>query len=72
MAVAHLVSGPARERRAVALRPPAAPAEPVTVVRPPAPQAAEAAATVPTEPVGSATDGYAPEPDRDRRAAPTR
>ncbi|MFI0792617.1 MDR family MFS transporter [Micromonospora rubida] len=72
MAVAHLASGPARERRAVALRPPAAPVEPVTVVRPPAPQAAEAAAIAPTEPVGSATDGYAPEPDRDRRAAPTR
>ncbi|MFF3864476.1 MDR family MFS transporter [Micromonospora sp. NPDC001898] len=37
MAVGHLVSGPARERRAVALRPPAAPDTPV---RPPAPQAA--------------------------------
>ncbi|MFI1192954.1 MDR family MFS transporter [Micromonospora sp. NPDC020750] len=74
MAVGHLVSGPARERRAAALRPPAAPVEPVTVVRPPAPQAAEAeaAATAPAEPVGSATDGYAPEPDRGRRAAPTR
>lgn len=72
MAVGHLVSGPARERRAVALRPPAAPVEPVTVIRPPAPQAAEAAATAPAEPVGSATDGYAPEPDRNHRAAPTR
>ncbi|MCX4469819.1 MFS transporter [Micromonospora sp. NBC_01655] len=72
MAVAHLVSGPARERRAAALRPPAAPVEPATVVRPPAPQAAEAAATAPAEPVGPATDGYAPQPDRDRRAAPAR
>ncbi len=39
MAVAHLVSGPARERRAAALRPPTAP---VAVVRFPAPQPAEA------------------------------
>ncbi|RGC70745.1 Multidrug resistance protein MdtH [Micromonospora sp. MW-13] len=40
MAVAHLVSGPARERRAAALRPPAAPVEPATDPRSPAPQAA--------------------------------
>ncbi|TDC39527.1 MFS transporter [Micromonospora sp. 15K316] len=51
MAVAHLVSGPARERRAVALRRAATPAEPVTVIEPPAPQAAEAAAIAPAEPV---------------------
>jgi hypothetical protein len=37
-AVAHLVSGPARERRAAQLR---VPATPVTVVRAPAPEAAE-------------------------------
>ncbi|SCL14343.1 MDR family MFS transporter [Micromonospora inyonensis] len=50
-AAAHLLSGPARERRAVALRPPAVtPAEPATLLVPPAPQAAEAAATAPAEP----------------------
>ncbi|TDC77634.1 MFS transporter [Micromonospora sp. KC606] len=47
MAVAHLVSGPARERRAARLRPPAEPVVPVTAVRPPAPAVAEAAATTP-------------------------
>ncbi|MFF5175352.1 MDR family MFS transporter [Micromonospora sp. NPDC000089] len=51
MAVAHLVSGPARERRAAQLRPPAEPVTPVTAVRAPAPEAAEAAATAPAEPV---------------------
>ncbi|MGC4803935.1 MDR family MFS transporter [Micromonospora sp. DT233] len=56
VAVAHLASGPARERRAVALRPPAEPVAPVTAV----PQAAEAAASAPAEPVGPTTDGYAP------------
>ncbi|MEV6374634.1 MDR family MFS transporter [Micromonospora musae] len=50
MAVAHLISGPARERRAVALRSVATPAEPATVIEPPAPQAAEAAAIAPAEP----------------------
>ncbi|MFI6824717.1 MDR family MFS transporter [Micromonospora sp. NPDC050187] len=51
IAAAHLLSGPARERRAVALRPSAGtPAEPATVLVPPAPQAAEAAATAPAEP----------------------
>ncbi|RKN17219.1 MFS transporter [Micromonospora musae] len=50
MAVAHLISGPARERRAVALRSVATPTEPVTVIEPPAPQAAEAAAISPAEP----------------------
>ncbi|MEU6201986.1 MFS transporter [Micromonospora musae] len=50
MAVAHLISGPARERRAVALRSVATPVEPVTVIEPPAPQAAEAAAIAPAEP----------------------
>ncbi|MFF5072363.1 MDR family MFS transporter [Micromonospora olivasterospora] len=58
IAVAHLVSGPARERRAVALRPPAAP---VGEVRPPAPQPAEAAATAPAEPIEPAAEGYAPD-----------
>ncbi|MCW3812937.1 MFS transporter [Micromonospora sp. DR5-3] len=52
-AVAHLISGPARERRAVQLRPLATPVRPVTVVRPPAPEVAEAAATAPAEPVRS-------------------
>ncbi|MEV0807068.1 MFS transporter [Micromonospora sp. NPDC050200] len=51
MAVAHLVSGPARERRAVQLRPATQPVTPVTAGRPPAPEAAEAAATAPAEPV---------------------
>ncbi|WP_229401098.1 MDR family MFS transporter [Micromonospora okii] len=69
MAVAHLVSGPARERRAAALRPPAEPVVPVTAVQPPVPQAAEAAATAPAEPTG---EGYAPEPDRERHPAATR
>lgn len=36
MAVAHLVSGPARERRAAKLRVPAEPVEPVTTLQPPA------------------------------------
>ncbi|WP_091654228.1 MDR family MFS transporter [Micromonospora pallida] len=48
MAAAHLLSGPARERRAVALRQPVV--EPATVLVPPVPQAAEAAATAPAEP----------------------
>ncbi|SCE75914.1 Predicted arabinose efflux permease, MFS family [Micromonospora viridifaciens] len=51
MAVAHLLSGPARERRAAQLRSPAAPARPVTVVQPPAPEAGEAAAIAPAEPL---------------------
>ncbi|MEV0152793.1 MFS transporter [Micromonospora sp. NPDC050686] len=51
MAVAHLVSGPARERRAAQLRAPATPVEPVTAGRAPAPAAAEAAAIAPAEPV---------------------
>jgi MFS family permease len=51
VAVAHLVSGPARERRAAQLRTPATPFRPVTVLRTPAPEAAEAAATAPAEPV---------------------
>ena len=55
MAVAHLVSGPARERRAAQLRPPAVPVRPVTVARTPAPEAAEAAATAPAEPVRAAS-----------------
>ncbi|PWU45855.1 MFS transporter [Micromonospora globispora] len=55
MAVAHLVSGPARERRAGQLRPPVVPVQPVTVARTPAPEAAEAAATAPAEPVRAAS-----------------
>ncbi|MFC8615895.1 MDR family MFS transporter [Micromonospora purpureochromogenes] len=55
MAVAHLVSGPARERRAAQLRPATQPVTPVTAVRQPAPQAAEAAATAPAEPVAAHT-----------------
>lgn len=51
VAVAHLVSGPARERRAAQLQTPATPFRPVTVLRTPAPEAAEAAATAPAEPV---------------------
>ncbi|MEU4478361.1 MFS transporter [Micromonospora sp. NPDC023966] len=51
MAVAHLVSGPARERRAARLSTPGIPVTPVTVVRTPVPEAAEAAATAPAEPV---------------------
>ncbi|MGS2613252.1 MDR family MFS transporter [Micromonospora sp. LZ34] len=50
-AVAHLVSGPARERRAAALRVATEPVVPVTAIQPPAPEAAEAAATAPAEPV---------------------
>lgn len=49
MAVAHLISGPARERRAAELRRVAQPTVPATAVD--APQAAEAAATAPAEPV---------------------
>lgn len=51
VAVAHLISGPARERRAAQLRSPGTPVRPVTVVRTPVPEAAEAAATAPAEPV---------------------
>ncbi|MFG1952321.1 MDR family MFS transporter [Micromonospora sp. NPDC048830] len=61
VAVAHLVSGPARERRAVALRPAATRVEPVGEVRPPAPQVAEVAASAPAAPIEPATPGYAPD-----------
>ncbi|WKU02623.1 MFS transporter [Micromonospora sp. HUAS LYJ1] len=54
-ALAHLLSGPARERRAARLRRPEVPVVPVTAVQPPAPQSAEAAATAPAEPVGART-----------------
>ncbi|MGW5669450.1 MDR family MFS transporter, partial [Micromonospora sp. NPDC003776] len=40
VAVAHLISGPARERRAAQLRSPGTPVRPVTVVRTPVPEAA--------------------------------
>jgi len=53
-AVAHLVSGPARERRAAQLRTAAAPVQPVTVARTPAPEVA-AAATAPAEPARATT-----------------
>ncbi|WP_328342596.1 MDR family MFS transporter [Micromonospora sp. NBC_00421] len=46
-ALAHLLSGPARERRATQLRSPAQPIVPVTAVASPVPQAPEAAATAP-------------------------
>ncbi|MEU6074556.1 MFS transporter [Micromonospora sp. NPDC047074] len=67
-ALAHLISGPARERRATMLRTGAGPVVPAVVIRPPAPEAAEAAATAPAEPV------VVPEPDDEpatgqRRAA---
>ncbi|MGR6322356.1 MFS transporter [Micromonospora soli] len=55
MAVAHLVSGPARERRAAQLRTAGTPVRPVTVARTPAPEAGEAAATAPAEPVPAAS-----------------
>ncbi|SBT52031.1 MDR family MFS transporter [Micromonospora narathiwatensis] len=54
-AVAHLVSGPARERRAAQLRTAAAPVQPVTVARTPATEVAEAAATAPAEPARATT-----------------
>ncbi|MFG3705621.1 MDR family MFS transporter [Micromonospora sp. NPDC047670] len=60
MAVAHLVSGPARERRAVALRGATGVVVPVVAVQPPAPEAAEAAATGPAEPVVPARDAARP------------
>ncbi|MDM4720978.1 MFS transporter [Micromonospora sp. WMMA1363] len=56
MAVAHLVSGPARERRATALRAATQPMAPTAPLRPSAPEAAEA--TAPVEPQQSTeTDG---------------
>ncbi|SCF36651.1 Predicted arabinose efflux permease, MFS family [Micromonospora mirobrigensis] len=51
MAAGHLISGPARERRASRLRTPATPVEPVTARRAPVPEVAEAAAIAPAEPV---------------------
>ncbi|MER7417950.1 MFS transporter [Micromonospora peucetia] len=51
MALAHLISGPARERRAVTLRTAIGPVVPVVAIQPPVPEAAEAAATAPAEPV---------------------
>ncbi|MEV1143812.1 MFS transporter [Micromonospora sp. NPDC049799] len=51
VAVAHLVSGPARERRATALRTATTPLVPAVALDPPAPEAAEAAATAPAEPL---------------------
>ncbi|MFI7647455.1 MDR family MFS transporter [Micromonospora sp. NPDC049460] len=60
MAIAHLVSGPARERRAVALRGATGTVVPVVAVRPPAPEAAEAAATAPAEPLVPGADAGPP------------
>ncbi|QDY10781.1 MFS transporter [Micromonospora sp. HM134] len=54
-ALAHLLSGPARERRAAHLRRPEVPVVPVTAVQLPAPQSAEAATTAPAEPVTART-----------------
>ncbi|PWU54913.1 MFS transporter [Micromonospora sp. S4605] len=59
-AVAHLVSGPARERRAATLRAAAEQVVPVTATRTPAPEAAEAAATAPALPVRSGVDAAPP------------
>lgn len=62
-AVAHLVSGPARERRAAALRAVAEQVVPVTATRTPVPEAAEAAATAPALPVTpNATTEVSPPP----------
>ncbi|SCG34333.1 Predicted arabinose efflux permease, MFS family [Micromonospora siamensis] len=55
MAAGHLISGPARERRAAQLRTPAAPVEPVTARRAPVPEVAEAAAIAPAEPIPAGT-----------------
>ncbi|TWJ25645.1 putative MFS family arabinose efflux permease [Micromonospora endolithica] len=52
LAVAHLVSGPARERRATELR---TPAVPVVTLDPPVPEVAESAATAPAEPLPAKT-----------------
>ncbi|MGW4499382.1 MDR family MFS transporter [Micromonospora sp. NPDC004336] len=66
MAVAHLISGPARERRAVALRGATGTVVPVTAVQPPAPEAAEAAAIAPAEPVTPGRDaGRSDDPHRE-------
>ncbi|MEU1887753.1 MFS transporter [Micromonospora rifamycinica] len=53
-ALGHLLSGPARERRASMLRGPAAP---VADIAPPVPQAAEAAVTAPPAPAPSRVAG---------------
>ncbi|PTA43674.1 MFS transporter [Micromonospora sp. RP3T] len=50
-AITHLVSGPARERRAAQLRTTGTPVTPVTLTRTPAPESAEAAAASPAAPV---------------------
>ncbi|MFI6130876.1 MDR family MFS transporter [Micromonospora sp. NPDC051141] len=50
-AITHLVSGPARERRAAQLRAAGTPVTPVTLTRTPAPESAEAAAASPAAPV---------------------
>ena len=50
-AITHLVSGPARERRAAQLRAAGIPVAPVTLTRTPAPESAEAAAASPAAPV---------------------
>ncbi|MGC4890352.1 MDR family MFS transporter [Micromonospora sp. DT227] len=50
-AITHLVSGPARERRAAQLRAAGTPVAPVTLTRTPAPESAEAAAASPAAPV---------------------
>ncbi|WP_405091363.1 MFS transporter [Micromonospora sp. NBC_01392] len=50
-AITHLISGPARERRAAQLRAAGTPVAPVTLTRTPAPESAEAAAASPAAPV---------------------
>ncbi|WP_433387989.1 MDR family MFS transporter [Micromonospora sp. KLBMP9576] len=64
MAVAHLLSGPARERRAASLRTAGGPVVPAVTIQPPVPQVAEAA-TVAAEPVD------APAGDPGRAAEPS-
>ncbi|MFC7547312.1 MDR family MFS transporter [Plantactinospora sp. GCM10030261] len=61
VAVAQVLSGPARERQAAALRLAQPPAQPVVVVDPPAPEAAEAAATAPTAVAAEPSVGSVPE-----------
>ncbi|MEU4779495.1 MFS transporter [Micromonospora sp. NPDC023633] len=71
MALAHLISGPTRERRAATLRTATGPVVPVVAIQPPAPEAAEAAATAPAEPVDPARDDGLPDRGPGRAAEPT-
>ncbi|MEU9507690.1 MFS transporter [Micromonospora sp. NPDC048170] len=71
MALAHLISGPTRERRAATLRAATGPVVPVVAIQPPAPQAAEAAATAPAEPSAPARGVDLPAGGQERAAEPT-